>query len=66
MTFPRPPWLKPPARVWFFRSERVVEEVSERGVVLAQYRRGLNPSRRLLTPQEAALALETGELRPFN
>jgi hypothetical protein len=61
-----PPWLKAGARVWFYRSEYVVDEVSERGVVLAQLRRRLTPSRRLLTPQETAHALETGELRPFN
>jgi hypothetical protein len=51
--------------VWHHQTERVVDEVSARGVILAQYRRGLNPSRRLLTPAEAEHALEFGDLRPF-
>jgi hypothetical protein len=43
-----------------------VDEVTERGVVLAQLRRRLNPVRRLLTPEEVDLALRFGELRPIS
>lgn len=59
-----PTWMRGGTRAWHHQRVVVVERADERGVVLALYRRGLNPSRRLLTPQEAAHALETGELRP--
>jgi len=60
----RPSWLIPRARAWHHQTECVIERVDENGVVLARYRRGFNPLRRLLTPQETAYALEYGELRP--
>jgi len=59
-----PAWISPRARAWHHQTECVIERADERGVVLARYRRGLNPSRRLLTPDETARALEFGELRP--
>jgi hypothetical protein len=59
-----PAWARTGARAWHHEHEVVIESADERGVVLAQYRRHLNPSRRLLTPKEAARALEFGELRP--
>lgn len=62
----RPPWLVRGMRVWFFQTDRVLGEVDSRGAVLESRRRGFRPSRRQLTPDELAAALESGALRPFN
>jgi hypothetical protein len=61
-----PAWLKRDARVWLHESESIVDDISERGLVLEQRRRGSSPVRRLLNPQELAAVLESGVLRPYH
>ena len=59
-----PQWIRPGVRAWHHTSMCVVEKADAKGVVLARYRRRLSPTRRLLSPAEAAHALEYGDLRP--
>jgi hypothetical protein len=59
-----PAWAGAGVRAWHHQTEVVIESADDRGIVLARYRRRLNPCRRLLSPAEASRAIEDGDLRP--